>query len=130
MTGEVIETLSFALQVEGRKPVHRADAFVARIAAERLLEYLEWSGFVVMNKPPTPALRAPNIGAAGRPDVGRTYSGPAARPFPSSAPKERGLAGTLDASLPLAGGKPVSALPALKSHARTPHGDPPAVTRD
>ena len=55
MAEEVVETLSFALRFEGRKPVHHADSFMARIAAERLLEYLERAGFVVMRRPPAAA---------------------------------------------------------------------------
>ncbi|HTU53221.1 MAG TPA: hypothetical protein VMF62_04540 [Acetobacteraceae bacterium] len=57
MAEEVIETLSLALRFEGWKPVHHADSFMARIAAERLLEYLERAGFVVMKRPPAVAPR-------------------------------------------------------------------------
>lgn len=55
MAEEVIETISFALHFEGRKPVHHANSFMAQIAAERLLEYLERAGFVVMRRPPAVA---------------------------------------------------------------------------
>jgi hypothetical protein len=58
MAEEVIETLSVAVRFEGRKPVHHADAFMARIAAERLLEYLERAGFVLMKMPPAVAPHA------------------------------------------------------------------------
>jgi hypothetical protein len=52
---EIAESLSFALQYDGRKRVHQADDFMARITAQRLVEHLERSGFVLMRKPPTPA---------------------------------------------------------------------------
>jgi hypothetical protein len=49
---EITETLSFALRYRGRKRVDHADVVMARITAERLLEHLNQSGFVVMKKPP------------------------------------------------------------------------------
>jgi hypothetical protein len=49
---ELAQALAFALQFHGRKRVHHADSFMARIAAERLVEYLRLSGFVVMKRPP------------------------------------------------------------------------------
>ncbi len=49
---EIIETLSFALRYDGRRRVHLADSFMARVAAERLAEHLRLSGFVVMKRPP------------------------------------------------------------------------------
>ena len=51
---EIAETLAFALQYRGRKRVHDADGFAAQIAAERLVEHLRQSGFVVMKAPPAP----------------------------------------------------------------------------
>jgi hypothetical protein len=48
---EVIETLSFALRYDGRRRVFQADTIVARIVADRLMEHLERSGFVVMKRP-------------------------------------------------------------------------------
>jgi hypothetical protein len=45
-------TLAFALQFSGRKRVHDAESFMARIAAKRLVEHLQISGYVVMKKPP------------------------------------------------------------------------------
>jgi hypothetical protein len=56
---EAAETLSFALLYDGRRRVHHADATMARITADRLLQHLERSGFVVMKKQPAPPLRAP-----------------------------------------------------------------------
>ena len=51
---EIAETLSFALRYEGRKRVHHADDTMARIAADRLVQHLQRSGFVVMKVPPAP----------------------------------------------------------------------------
>jgi len=50
---ELTQSLSFALRFNGRKRVHDADEVMARITAERLVEHLERSGYVVMHKPPT-----------------------------------------------------------------------------
>ena len=52
---EIADSLSFALRYDGRKRVHQADEFMARIAAERLVQHLERSGFVLMKQPPGPA---------------------------------------------------------------------------
>jgi len=49
--GEIAEALAFALRYEGRKRVHQADDFMARITAERLVRHLERSGFVLMKAP-------------------------------------------------------------------------------
>ena len=46
-------TLASALAF-GRKRVHNADELMARIVAERLVDYLSRAGFVVMAKPPAP----------------------------------------------------------------------------
>jgi hypothetical protein len=40
------------LQFSGRKRVHQADEYMARIAAERIVRHLEHSRFVVMRRPP------------------------------------------------------------------------------
>jgi hypothetical protein len=48
----VADALAFALRFNGRKRVHHGDQFMAKITAERLIEHLERSGFVVMKKPP------------------------------------------------------------------------------
>jgi len=55
---DVAEALAFALRYDGRKRVHQANDMMASIAAERLVQHLALSGFVVMKKPPTPAHRA------------------------------------------------------------------------
>jgi len=49
---ELTQSLSFALRFNGRKREHGADEIMARITAERLVEHLERSGYVVMRKPP------------------------------------------------------------------------------
>jgi hypothetical protein len=60
-TGEIVgrvnnfaswyQSLSFALRFNGKKRTHDADETMARITAERLVEHLERSGYVVMHKP-------------------------------------------------------------------------------
>jgi hypothetical protein len=45
---EIQESLSFALRYAGRKRVHHADETMARITAERLVQHLELSGYVLM----------------------------------------------------------------------------------
>jgi hypothetical protein len=45
------QSLSFALRFNGRKREHGADEIMAQITAERLIEHLERSGYVVMCKP-------------------------------------------------------------------------------
>jgi len=47
-------TLAFALRLDGRKRVRHADDFMSRVAAERLVEHLRLSGYVVMKKSPEP----------------------------------------------------------------------------
>ncbi len=49
---ELMQSLSFALRFNGRQRVHDADEVMARINAERLVEHMERSGYVVMHKPP------------------------------------------------------------------------------
>lgn len=48
---DIIQSLAFALRFDGRRRVHDADGFMARIVAERLVEHLRVSGFMVMKKP-------------------------------------------------------------------------------
>jgi hypothetical protein len=55
---EIIQTLSFAPRYDGRRPVRTGMDAMARITAERLVEHLRLSGFVVMKKP---AARAPRV---------------------------------------------------------------------
>jgi len=56
---ELAQSLSFALRFNGRKRVHGADEIMAQITAERLIEHLERSGYVVMHKPPLDPHGAP-----------------------------------------------------------------------
>ena len=48
---EIQESLSHALRFDGRKRVRHADDAMARITAERLVQHLELSGFVLMKRP-------------------------------------------------------------------------------
>ena len=48
---EIEESLSFALRYAGRRRVHHADDVMARITAERLVQHLEQSGYVLMRRP-------------------------------------------------------------------------------
>ena len=48
---ELTQSLSFPLRFNSRKRVHNADETMAQITAERLVEHLERSGYVVMHKP-------------------------------------------------------------------------------
>jgi hypothetical protein len=52
---EIADALSFALRYQGRKRVRHADDMMARITAERLVQHLEASGFVLMKGPPRAA---------------------------------------------------------------------------
>lgn len=52
---EVADSLSFALRYQGRRRVHHADDAMARITAERLVEHLRRSGYVVLKRPDAPA---------------------------------------------------------------------------
>jgi hypothetical protein len=59
---ELIDTLSFGLRYRGRRRVQHADAFMAQVGAENLLEHLERSGFVIMKRPPAATPKAPDYG--------------------------------------------------------------------
>ncbi len=48
---ELEESLSFALRYAGKKRVHSADDVMARVTAERLVQHLERSGYVLMKRP-------------------------------------------------------------------------------
>ena len=48
---EIMHALSFALRYQGRKRVHDGDEAMGRITAQRLVQHLEASGFVVMKRP-------------------------------------------------------------------------------
>ena len=49
---ELEESLSFALRYAGAHRVHDADERMSRITAERLVQHLEQSGFVVLKRTP------------------------------------------------------------------------------
>jgi hypothetical protein len=49
---DLAQALAFALRFSGRKRVYGADQFMAEITAQRLVEHLRLSAFVVMKKPP------------------------------------------------------------------------------
>lgn len=53
---EIEQSLSFALRFDGRKRVRHADDAMARITAERLVQHLERSGYVLMKRPGATAL--------------------------------------------------------------------------
>ncbi len=50
-SAEIEETLSYALRYAGRCRAHTADDVMARVTAERLVQHLERSGYVLMHKP-------------------------------------------------------------------------------
>ena len=49
---DLAEAIAFALRFHGRKRLHQADEYMAQIAAERIVEHLAQSRFVVMKKAP------------------------------------------------------------------------------
>ena len=49
--GKFTQSLSFALRFNGRRRVQSGDELMVQITAERLVEYLERAGYVVMCKP-------------------------------------------------------------------------------
>jgi hypothetical protein len=49
---DLADAIAFSLRFEGRKRVRNADEYMAAIAAERVVRYLERAGFVVMKRPP------------------------------------------------------------------------------
>ena len=63
---EIQESLSFALRYAGRKRVHHADDAMARITAERLVQHLERSGYVLMKRPEK---AAPSTSGHGHPNA-------------------------------------------------------------
>lgn len=49
---ELKQSLAFALRYRNGKRTHDAEEMMARIVAERLVEHLRMSGYVVMQRPP------------------------------------------------------------------------------
>jgi hypothetical protein len=62
---EIADALSFALRYQGRKRVHHADDMMARITADRLIQHLTASGFVVMKGQPAAAPTTAHMPPAG-----------------------------------------------------------------
>lgn len=58
---DLIQSLAHGLRYEGRRRIHHADDFMARVAAEKLLDHLLKSGFVVMKGPGASAHSAPHM---------------------------------------------------------------------
>ena len=63
---EIADAIAFALRYSGRKRVHDSGEMMAAIVANRLVEHLERSGFVVLKRPPigggAPPASAPKPG--------------------------------------------------------------------
>jgi hypothetical protein len=56
---DLVQTIAFGLQFEGRKRVHHADSTMAMIAARKVVEHLLRCGYVVTKGKPAEAPRAP-----------------------------------------------------------------------
>ena len=50
--GDLADAIAFALRYSGRKRVHQADEYMAKIAAERIVRHLKAPQFVVIRRPP------------------------------------------------------------------------------
>jgi hypothetical protein len=61
---DLADALAFALGYSGRKQVRDSGEIMARIVADRLVEHLERSGYVIMKKPP--AMGAAALGRGHR----------------------------------------------------------------
>jgi hypothetical protein len=61
---DLADALAFALRYSGRKQVRDSGEIMARIVADRLVEHLERSGYVIMKKPP--AMGAAALGRGHR----------------------------------------------------------------
>ncbi len=64
---EITDALSFALRYHGRKRVNHADDIMARITADRLVQHLARSGFVLMKTASATAPSTSMMPPAGRP---------------------------------------------------------------
>jgi hypothetical protein len=49
---DLADAIAFALNFNGRKRVHDADAFMVRITVDRIVRHLEQARYVVIKKPP------------------------------------------------------------------------------
>jgi len=73
VSAKTSEILSFALTHDGKRRLGRADNLMATLTAHYLLEHLERSGYVIMQKPPAAMHSAPAASSAARmPDRRRT----------------------------------------------------------
>jgi DNA mismatch repair protein MutH len=63
---DLAQTLAFALRFNGRKRTRDAGEIMAQIVAERLVEHLTRSGFVVMKRPPAGGAAALGRGVGER----------------------------------------------------------------
>ena len=50
-SAEIEESLCFALRYAGKRRVYSADDVMARVTAERLVQHLDRSGYVLMKRP-------------------------------------------------------------------------------
>jgi len=63
---EVVETLSFGLRFDGRKPFAQASSLMARITAEHLARHLRRCGFEISKRPDA---AAPSTSHHGHPSA-------------------------------------------------------------
>jgi hypothetical protein len=63
---DLADAIAFALKFSGRKRVHDADAFMAKITADRIVRHLEQSQYVVMKRPPIAGSDNPGARTPGR----------------------------------------------------------------
>ena len=52
---DLVQAVAHGLQFEGCKRIHHADEFMARIAAEKLVDHIQRCNYVVMKRPSVPA---------------------------------------------------------------------------
>ena len=63
---KLLHSLSYALRCEQTASRQKRDDLIARLAAEQVLQHLERSNYVVMQKPPA---RTPSIGFHRNPNL-------------------------------------------------------------
>ena len=66
-----IQAFPHGLQFEDRRRIRQADEFMARVAAEKLVDNLQRSNYVVMRAPPAPSHSSPRLRLRGRIGNGR-----------------------------------------------------------
>ena len=67
---EIASALAFGLQWDGRKRIHRGDAFMAELMAEHLVAYLERSNFIVMKRATGPGDNSTHYNYSSPPEDG------------------------------------------------------------